>query len=129
VTQVASVDGSTTILRGGGFRGPASTPGGFLTAGGNLGQRNDSRFAVLPEGDVKLGFQVTSWANVFAGFTFMYLSSVARPQDQLGSQVAFPLSGLPTSTTYSFPGVRTPPGVVDDDLWFYGFNFGVTIAY
>jgi len=127
VRQNVSVDGSTTVTSGGGFAAPASTQGGFLTAGQNLGERSDSRFAVLPEGNATIGYQVTSWANVFAGFTVIYLDTVARPNDQISR--SFTANSIPTTPTYTRPTGQRTTAIIDDDFYLYGFNFGVTFSY
>jgi len=127
VNQNLSVDGTSNVLSGGGFVAPASTQGGFLTAGNQLGERTESRFAVLPEGSAQLGFQVTSWANIFAGFQVSYLSSVARPQEQISRTI--PGTSLPTSPNYIRTTGQRTTMIVDDDFFLYGFNFGMTISF
>jgi hypothetical protein len=39
-------------------------------------------FAVLPEGQVRLGFQVNDSLSAFVGYDFLYMSNVARPGSQ-----------------------------------------------
>jgi hypothetical protein len=128
VRQVVTVDGSTTLNRGT-VVAPASTKGGFLASGTYLGERSENRFAVLPEGNVQLGYQLTSWANVFAGYSFLYLSSAARPGDQLNRNLALNL--IPTSPNYNnrIPAQNRGLTVVDNELWVHGFNFGMTFSY
>jgi hypothetical protein len=54
--------------------------GGLLAApGANIGHWTQSRFAVVPEVGVNLGYQVTSHLKVFVGYNFLYLSSAIRP--------------------------------------------------
>ena len=127
VDQRVSVDGSTNVLSGGGFVAPASTSGGFLTAGGNLGERRESRFAVLPEGNAQIGFQLTSWANIFAGFQVSYLNTVARPGEQLNRNIA--ASSLPSSPNYTRTAGQRTATIVDSDFFLYGFNFGATLSF
>jgi hypothetical protein len=129
VNQVVNVDGTTTLVAGGPFVTAATSPGGFLASGNYLGRRSENRFAVLPEGDVKLGYQFTSWMNAFVGYSVLYLSSVARPQDQINRNIA--VSQLPTSPTFTRNGTfpRGTDRVADDGLWIHGFSFGVTLTY
>jgi hypothetical protein len=128
VHQMVNADGSTTLVRGGGFVAPVTAPGGFLTSGPYSGLRSENRFAVLPEGDIKLGYQFTSWLNMFIGYQVMYLSSVARPGDQLSGNIT--VSQLPTSPNFNLrPTGQTAPQVNADDLWIHGFNFGLTVSY
>ncbi len=73
-------------------------------------------------------YQVSPSLNLFAGYTFLYLSSVARPADQLSR--TFPANALVTSPQFN-PRVSrgTPIGPNDTDLFIHGFNFGVTLLY
>jgi hypothetical protein len=127
VRQIVQVDGNTTVSRGA-FISPTTVQGGFLASGNQLGRRSEGRFAVLPEGDLKIGFQLGSSFNIFAGYQVIYLSSVARPGDQLNRNIA--LTQLPTAPTYNGrPVSNFVTTIVDDDLWIHGFNFGLTYMY
>ncbi|HET6576004.1 MAG TPA: BBP7 family outer membrane beta-barrel protein [Fimbriiglobus sp.] len=129
VNQVVNVDGTTSLVRGGPFVTTATAPGGFLASGNYLGRRSETRFAVLPEGDFKIGYQFTSWMNAFVGYSVLYVSSVARPGDQVNRNLA--VTQLPTSPTFNSAGARPAAiaEIIDDGLWVHGFNFGVTLTY
>ena len=128
VTQRVEVDGSTTLVQGP-LVAPATTRGGFLATGANLGERSETRFAVLPEGDFKLGYQFGPSLNAFVGYSVMYLSSAVRPADQISRTVA--LTQLPTSPTFNNRPVtgQVAPGIAESDLWLHGFQFGLTWSY
>ena len=125
VYQRLNVDGAT-VATGGVFPAPVATSGGFLTSGGQTGVRSEGRFAVLPEVNAQLGYQFTSWLNAFVGYQVLYLSSAARPSEQLSRGLT--ATGLPTSPTYRRPPVQTGE-ILDGDLWLHGFNFGLTMTY
>jgi hypothetical protein len=127
--QMVNVDGTTTLVSGGPFVTTAVAPGGFLASGAYTGTRSDTRFAVLPEGDFKLGYQFTSWMNAFVGYSVLYVSSVARPGDQVNRNLA--VTQLPTSPTFNTISARPAAltDIIDDGLWVHGFNFGVTLTY
>lgn len=129
VHQVVSADGSTS-LTGGGLVNTATTAGGFFNTGPNLGERTDNRFAVLPEGAAIVGYQFSPAFNVFFGYSVMYLSSAARPGDQITRNVV--PTQLPTSPSYNnraVGGVVGTAAITDSDLWLHGFSFGATISY
>lgn len=127
VRQIVQVDGNTTVSQGA-FISPTTVQGGFLASGNQLGRRSEGRFAVLPEGDLKIGWQISNSFNIFAGYQVVYLSSVARPHDQLNRNLA--LTQLPTAPTYNGRPVGAfVTGIADDDLWIHGFNFGLTLSY
>ena len=128
VRQVVNVDGTTSLLSGGGLVSTATTPGGFYANLAATGERSENRFAVLPEGSLQLGYQMTSWLNVFGGYQVMYLSSVARPGDQVDRNIN--VNNLPTVPTYTSRGLtKTVAGVNESDLFIHGFTFGLTLTY
>lgn len=127
VRQIVQVDGTTTVSNGA-FISPTTVQGGFLASGNRLGRRSEGRFAVLPEGDLKIGWQVSQSINLFAGYQVIYLSSAARAGEQLNRTLA--LTQLPTAPTYNGRTVGTRvTNIVNDDLWIHGFNFGLTLTY
>jgi Putative beta barrel porin-7 (BBP7) len=127
--QMVNVDGTTSLVSGGPFVTTVTAPGGFLASGNYNGLRTETRFAVLPEGDFKVGYQFTSWMNAFVGYSVLYVSSVARPGDQVNRNIA--VTQLPTSPTFTTNGARPAPitSIIDDGLWVHGFKFGVTLTY
>jgi hypothetical protein len=63
--------------------GPAQTlPGGILALPSNFGSVTRDQFAVVPELELKLGFQTERMA-AFVGYNFLYWSRVARPGQQI----------------------------------------------
>ena len=89
-------------------------PGGFFAQPGtNIGHYSQDRFAVVPEMGVNVGYDITCWARVFVGYTFMYISDVARPGNQINPTVnpsqllAFAPFGAPRQ-----PPGRSSPAVV-----------------
>ena len=77
-------------------------PGGFQRLNA-LGAPEQSEFAVMPAFNVQLGRQVSEHARIFAGYSFSYLSRVARLGDVLD----------PTSTGLTFT-----------DFWVQSISFG-----
>jgi len=127
VHQIVTLDGTTTLVSGGGLVGAATTAGGFLANTGNGGRTSENRFAVLPEANLQVGYQLRSWANVFAGYQVMYLSNMARAGDQVDRNIN--PNRLPTVNTF---GSRGPSGAAtadSGDLFLHGFNFGFTLTY
>jgi len=128
VHQILNVDGTTTLAAGGGLVGPTTTAGGFLANPSFTGTRSENRFAVLPEGNITLGYQMSSWLNIFAGYQGLYLSNVARPQEQLNRN--FAATNLATTPTYSARGLSSRNlDIQESDIFMHGFTFGFTITY
>jgi hypothetical protein len=126
VHQVVDVLGNTVTT------GPAGTlaqPGGFLAVGSNAGRQTHDEVGVLPEVNFNVGYQVRPYLRLYAGYTFLYLSDVARPGDQVNTTVNTAL--VPTSPTFGTPGGGALPGPLftHTDYWAQGVNIGVALRY
>jgi hypothetical protein len=127
VHQTANVNGGTLFAVPG---MPVSfQSGGLLALPSNSGHFSRDRFAVVPEVGVKVGYQLTAHVRCFVGYSFLYISDVARPGhqvdpvlnvSQLPSQIGpGALSGAPRPG-FSFKGA---------DFWVQGVSFGLEIRY
>ncbi|MFO0841970.1 MAG: BBP7 family outer membrane beta-barrel protein [Gemmataceae bacterium] len=58
-------------------------PGGYFAQGTNIGRHGSDGFAVVPEVGVNVGWQPVDGVRLTAGYTFLYISNVARPGDQI----------------------------------------------
>ncbi len=113
MNQTVLINGMTTMTTG---DGSVSAPGGLLTSGTNLGRVSDDEFVVIPEGTVRLGYQITPRIGGYVGYNFLYLSSVVRPGDQIN-----PVPGA--------MGVPDNFAVRDSDFWAQGLTFGLQFRY
>ena len=119
VSNIPFGNGSLQTFRGGAFALPT-----------NMGRFSQNRFAAVPEGDVKLSYQVTDHVAVSAGYSFLYLSDVVRPGDQIDRKIN------PTQSADQFgPGAAlsgTPgplPRTSSSDFWAQGVNFGLEFKF
>ena len=107
--------------------------GGLLAEPSNIGIRSQDRFAVIPEMGVKLGYNFTPNIKAFVGYTFMYVSNVARPGDQIDRTVNISQQPILLGTTAVNPplvGAARPfPLFQTTDFWAQGVNFGLEIQY
>lgn len=90
MVQSANVEGSTEVrnnepirltgpLAGTPTSPPSSTSAGGLLSGPNdTGRHTRTRIALLPEINVKLGYQFTNWLRGHVGYDFLYLNNAAR---------------------------------------------------
>ncbi|QJW98953.1 BBP7 family outer membrane beta-barrel protein [Frigoriglobus tundricola] len=125
--EVVDVHGTTVITSPAGTS--VVTPAGFLASGSNSGQFARDRFAVVPEFNVNVGYQVTRHVRAYVGYTFVYWSSVARP----GNQVDTALSGtqIPTDTRFNPQAGPARPAALlrNTDFWAQGVTFGLELRY
>jgi len=61
--------------------------GAYFALPSNSGDHSRNTFAVVPEVALNLGYRLTSQATVFAGYSFLYASNVARPGEQINRNV------------------------------------------
>jgi hypothetical protein len=107
--------------------------GGLLALNSNIGHFTRDEFAVVPVGQVNVGYYITPRLNAFVGYTFLYWSRVVRPGDQIDTNIDITRipNFLPPGTTV--PPVNGPavPGVPfkSSDFWAQGINFGVEIRW
>jgi hypothetical protein len=125
--EIASIAGASR------FAPPVGNPqvssGGVLALPSNSGRFVHGRFAVVPELDVRLGYQLSRHVRLFAGYTFLYWSEVVRAGDQIDTNLnatqvpvvrpAGPAFG-PARPAFSFHGT---------DLWAQGGTFGLEFRY
>jgi hypothetical protein len=122
IHQVVEARGETAITTP---LGATTIPGG-LYASSTSGRRTFDDFAVIPELNFNVGVQLTPAVRVFAGYSFLYMSDVVRPGDQIGSAVnatLFPgLPGAGPAGTAVMPFTRS-------DFWAQGVNFGMALRW
>lgn len=103
--------------------------GDVLALGSNIGRYFRNEFAVVPEGGLDLGVQLTSLVQAHIGYTFLYWSNVVRPGDALDRTV----NRFTVPTDQNF-GMGTGPGRPaftwhGTDFWAQGINFGLAICF
>jgi hypothetical protein len=116
--QARLLPNGTTGLYGGGL---------YALNGANAGTYNQSKFAVMPEASLNLGYHLTPNLRVFVGYNFLYLSSVLRPADMIDQNIDatripnFAVPGNPAQ----LPFPRPVPQLTTTDFFAQGINFGV----
>ncbi|MBI2803927.1 MAG: BBP7 family outer membrane beta-barrel protein [Planctomycetes bacterium] len=126
VYQVIDINGNTTRVLPGGVT--EIQQGALLATQTNIGRYTDNRFAVMPEVNLKIGYDVTDHLRVFVGYDFLYLSSVVRPGEQIDLNV--------NSNFRPFTGNANPAGLRlpampfrRSDFWAQGMSFGLQYTY
>ena len=92
-----------------------AVPGGLLVGATNAGAYNSSRFAVVPEVGVKLGYDLTESLRLNFGYTMVYWSAVQRAPEQIDLTLFAP--GRPSFSNRF------------DDVWVQGWTGGLAWKY
>jgi hypothetical protein len=117
ITQNVSINGSTTAVDP--ITGTmTTTPGGFFAGPNNSGNYSRTHFAFVPEIGVNLGWRLTPHVTATVGYTFLYISSVVRPSDQIDRSVNI----APPNTRPAFTFNTT-------DFWTQGVNLAFEIRF
>ncbi len=99
--------------------------GDVLAQETNIGTYTNDEFAVLPEAGADLTYHFNKHLRFTVGYSFLYLSDVARAGDQIDLQVH---SDLLNDVTPVNP--ERPQFVLQNtDLWLQGINFGIDLTY
>ena len=127
--EVVQVSGISTLVSDVGA--VSSVPSGQFAGPSNIGRRTRDEFAVIPEIEVKVGYQATSWLRATIGYDFLYISRVVRPGSQVDLVVndsVNPANGAfgaaPLDTT-AFPR----PFFHHTDFWAQGLTFSLELSF
>ena len=123
VGQNVGINGSTTVTQPGDT--PASSPGGILALGTNMGSYHRSRFAVLPEFGATLKYQFNPVWRVSVGYSLLILTNVVRPGDQIDTRLDPDQFPPPITTTATYPKFIFN----DSDIWIQGVNIGLEASF
>jgi hypothetical protein len=128
MSQTVSIFGGQTVTPAGG----PTTPfvGGLLALPSNIGTFNRDRFAVVPEADFNVGYQVARFCRLFVGYSFVCASTVVRPADQIDRSLnvaQIPNFGFPPPIP---PGPTRPLSpFASTAFWAQGLNFSCEFRY
>jgi hypothetical protein len=130
VQQDVTIAGETTRSAG----DPPSGSGGFLALASNSGEFSRNRFAAIPEMNVTLGYQLSPCWRANVGYTFLYVSNVVRPGDQIDLINADSFDALPVlDSAQFFPPQRLGSSprfnFHDTDMWVQGINIGLECRF
>jgi putative beta barrel porin BBP7 len=102
-----------------------TAPGGILALPTNSMRTHNDDFVVAPEFTGKIGFQITPRLQIYADYTLLYVSSVARPGTQIDAAIN---PALPPSFQ-TFGAVTGPARPVQPrnvaDLFAHGVSVGL----
>jgi hypothetical protein len=125
--EVIGINGTTVFTLPG--IAPVAVPGGVLALPSNSGHFSRDQFAVVPEIDFNIGYQVAPHVRAFLGYSFLYWSEVVRPGEQIDRVVN--LTQLPSNQG---PGTLIGPArpavlFKTSDFWAQGINIGLEFRF
>jgi hypothetical protein len=125
--QTINIDGGQR------FQGPTGTVaiarGGLLALHSNIGHFSQSRFSVVPEVTLNVGYQLTPHLRTFIGYNFLEWTNVVRPGDQIDTSLN--VSRIPNFPTNSPPSNSGHPLVPfrQSDFWAQGLIVGFELTF
>lgn len=121
--QQATIRGYTLINDNGVVN---SYPGGLLTQKSNIGTYQQSVFAVVPEMEFNVGYQLSQRLRFTVGYNLIYWSNVARPGGLIDTTVN--PEQIPPAQAVTGPQ-RPAFNWNNQDLWIMGANIGLEYKY
>jgi hypothetical protein len=121
--DVSIVGGSTAMLPSGAI---INRPGGFLALSSNSGGHSRTKFAVINDVSLAVGYCITDYCQIRVGYDFMYVFQVVRPGEQTDLGInpnLLPFSATPTPPAR--PGFRFNEEV----FWMQGCSIGVVFQF
>jgi hypothetical protein len=124
--EVAFIGGSSRLNQP---RRTAVLPGGVLALSSNIGRIAHDEFSAVPELSINVGCQVRPWLRLFAGYSLLYWTDVARPGDLISRTVNPTL--IPTTQAFAIASGTAQPmsSLSRADFWAQGVNFGLEFRY
>jgi hypothetical protein len=122
MSERARTDGSTDLFG-------TVLPGGLFALTSNMGSYSRTRFACVPEAGIRFERAFGPHLLLSAGYSFLYLSGIARPGELIDPYVNLNL--VPTSTTFGTGNNPARPAFVwrETDYWAHLFQFGLTVRF
>ena len=124
VRERLSISGNTVVTTPG--ESSVASTGGLLALPTNIVEHTETQFAVLPELNVNLGFQLTCRTRLLAGYSVLVISDVLRTGSSIDTSVnptQLPAARGGTGVLAGEP--RPQPRLGGEALWLHGINLGV----
>jgi hypothetical protein len=121
---------SVDVTPGGGPVVNFVLPAGFFALPTNIGQHSHTVFAVVPEVDLSIGYDITSRIRATVGYTMIYFNNVARPGTAVDHRIN-PTQSLSVNGTGSqLVGPAVPAfSFQRSDFWAQGINLGLGFRF
>lgn len=91
----------------------------------NVGQFNRTRFCVVPEGNVRCGFDLAPGIGLAVGYSYIYVSDVIRPATQIDRRVTL----QPVGTPLTVPPAQQTPSFNSTSFWAQGIDATLLLRF
>jgi hypothetical protein len=125
--ETVNVSGSTVVLNSAGAT-IARDGFGLYSQPSNVGKFQHTRFTVIPEVGANLAIDVNEHVRFKVGYSFVYVSDVVRPGDQMDRRVNL----QPLNLAPGFLGTAqrpAPPSFTQTDFFYQFVNLGVEFSF
>jgi hypothetical protein len=114
-----------------GFGALQTFRGGYFALSTNIGHHSRTRFAIIPETNINLGYQILKWLNLQIGYTFLYVNKLTWASNQIDRRLnptqAPAITSIPSTTVQ---GERRPkPLFKTEQFWAQGLNVGLEFNF
>jgi len=129
--QKAEIDGEFVTNDFNGFGTTQTFAGGYFALPSNIGQHTKTRFSVLPEVNVNLGYAVTEHLRLQVGYSFLYVSNVLWAGNQIDRNInPTQSSAINNTPTPVLVGQASPSASLkSESLWVQGLNVGFEFKF
>lgn len=114
-----------------GEKSPQTFSGGYFALPSNIGHHTHTNFAVIPDVNLNLGYQVTDCASIKVGYNFLYVNNILWAGKQMKRNINPTQSPLyeftPTPTLVGRAGPKAPHKT--DSFWAHGLNVGIEYQF
>jgi hypothetical protein len=105
-------------------------PSGIFAQASNIGSRSRTQFAVLPSAEVQVGFELFPNKFIQAGYSFMYLSKVVRPGNEIDHSInTSQAAGLADFNRFPNGPASPAPLFSTSEFWAHGLEVGFKVTY
>lgn len=129
ICQQTNIDGKFVTDE---FHGVVQTfEGGFFAEPTNIGHHKKTKFSVLPELDINIGYQVSDCFRLQVGYSVLYVSNVLYAGKQIDRNINPTQSAnIEFNEDASLVGIPAPKAKMSTEgLWAQGINAGVEFKF
>jgi hypothetical protein len=108
---------------------PMTNPGGLLAQPSNIGRYYHSRFGVIPELGINLGYWVAPQVKLTLGYSLLYWNRVARPGNLIDRTVSASQVAQDPTFGNGQGDLRPLFQFRESDFWAQGINFGIEFQF